>query len=80
MNQDNNIQHPDITAAEETGYAWFPRQVRIEATEKHARDFCGENFEAFFNFVMAVSPYSIINYLDDNSEDFAEFVACGGTF
>jgi hypothetical protein len=77
---DNNIQHPDITAAEQTGYPYFPRKVTIEATPKHAEEYCGEQFKAFFAFLLTAYPYAIDGFLDDNNDDFVEFMTCGATF
>lgn len=77
MTETNKIQHPDITAAEQTGYPWFPRKVTIEATSKHAHDFCLDSFEAFFDFLFTAYPHAISSYLDDNEDQFTEFMTCG---
>lgn len=77
MNESRNLQHPDITAAENTGYPWFSRVIKVEAGEKEAIKFCKESFEQFFNFLMASYPYAVSGYLDDNDDDFAEFILSG---
>lgn len=38
MNESRDIQHPDITQAEKTGYPWFPRKITVEATQEHAKN------------------------------------------
>lgn len=80
MNEARDIQHPDITAAEQTGYPYFPRKVTIEATEKHIGEYCEGRFKDFFAFLMVAYPYAIDGFLDDNNDDFIEFMTCGATF
>ena len=42
MNEARDLQHPDITRMEATGYPWFPRKITVEATEEDARAYCLE--------------------------------------
>lgn len=78
MNESRDIQHPDITQAEKTGYPWFPRMITVEATEQHAKAYCVGRAEDFFGFMMAAYPYAVLNFLDEEQNDFAEFVLAGG--
>ena len=74
MNEARDLQHPDITRMEATGYPWFPRKITVEATEEDARAYCLEQFPAFFSAMMAAFPSAVTDFLDDRQEDFAEFV------
>ena len=74
MNEARDLQHPEITQAEKTGYPWFPRQVVIEATEDDAKAYCQQSYDAFFSFLMAAYPYTVAAFLDDNKSFFDEFV------
>lgn len=76
MNESRDIQHPDITQAEKTGYPWFPRKITVKASQETAKAYCVDRFGDFFDFLMESSPYAVINFLDENQEDFAEFVFC----
>lgn len=76
MNESRDIQHPDITQAEKTGYPWFPRKITVEATQEHAKAYCAKRPEALFDFIMKSWPSLVSCFLDDNQEDFAEFVFC----
>ena len=73
MNPDNNIQHPDITAAERTGYP-FPRKVEIEVTERLAWEYCSKQFDELWAFLLVAYPSTISAFLDSNHDDFNEFV------
>lgn len=74
MNEARDLQHPDITRMEATGYPRFPRKITVEATEEDARAYCLEQFPAFFSAMMAAFPSAVTDFLDERQEDFAEFV------
>ena len=76
MNESRDIQHPDITQAEKTGYPWFPRKITVEASQEAAKACLAERFGDFVNFLLKAYPYAVINFLDENQDDFAEFVFC----
>lgn len=76
MNESRDIQHPDITQAEKTGYPWFPRKITVEATQEHAKIYCASRAGDFFDFLVKSHPYTVSNFLDENQDDFAEFVFC----
>lgn len=76
MNEPRDLQHPDITQAERTGYPWFPRKITLEATQDHAKAYCAEHAERFFDFVLNAWPSAVTGFLDDNESDFSEFVVC----
>lgn len=73
MNEARDLQHPDITAAEKTGYPWFPIKVVTEISEADAKKFCQESFEDFWAFIMASSPSVAAGFIDDNQGDFLEW-------
>lgn len=76
MNDYRDIQHPDITQAEKAGYPWFPRKITVEASQEAAKAYCADRFGDFFDCLVKAHPYAVINFLDDNQDDFAEFVFC----
>lgn len=69
MNEARDLQHPDITAAEATGYAWFPRRIFFDLSEQTAKSYCQDAFELFWSFLTKAYPYVITNFLDDNTND-----------
>ena len=73
MTDPRNIQHPDITAAERTGYP-FPRKVEIEVTEQLAWQYCNKQFDELWAFLMVAHPSAIADFLDSNHDDFNDFV------
>ena len=64
MNEARDLEHPDITRAQQTGYPWFPRKITVEATEEDARAYCLEQFPAFFSAMMAAFPSAVTGFLD----------------
>lgn len=74
MNEARDLQHPEITQIERTGYPWFPRKVTIEATEEDAKAYCQHSYDTFFNFLLASYPQAVDSYLDDNEDLFNDFV------
>lgn len=74
MNEARDLQHPDITAIERTGYAWFPRKVETEISEGTAKEFCKESFEAFWDFIMASSPSVAAGFIDDNKDEVLDWI------
>lgn len=74
MNEARDIQHPDITAAESTGYPWFPRTVSTKVTENQAKDFCCDAFSLFWDFLCAAYPYAIAGFIDDNQDEYIEWI------
>lgn len=73
MNEARDLQHPDITAIEQTGYAWFPRRVSAEISEAEAKNFCKDTFETFLAFIMAAHPSIVAEYVDDNKDEILEW-------
>lgn len=71
--QDRDIQHPDITAAEKTGYP-FPRKMSIEIPESVVKDYCQQEFESFWYFLTVTAPDAITGFLDDYPTEFNDFV------
>lgn len=58
----------DDLSMDEKIYRFFPKTVRVDATEQNARAFIKENVDHFLD----------CEYLDDNMENFAEFLLSGG--
>lgn len=75
MNEARDIQHPDITAAEQTGYPLFPRKMEVTIPEEMAKEYFEQNFEAFWYFLTVTHPDAITGFLDDSPQEFDEFVA-----
>lgn len=69
----SDIQHPDITAAERTGYP-FPRQVQITVTEDLAKEFCQSNFDIFWYSMMICHSDAVTDFLDQYHQEFDEFI------
>ena len=63
---------------EEKIYRYFPKTVRVEATEQNARAFIKENVDNFLDWMFLSNEYTVSEYLDDNMENFAEFLLSGG--
>ena len=63
---------------EEKIYRYFPKTVRVEATEQNARAFIKENVDNFLDWMFLSNEYTMSDYLDDNMENFAEFLLSGG--
>ena len=63
---------------EEKVYRYFPKTVRVEATEQNARAFIKENVDNFLDWMFLSNEYTMSDYLDDNMENFAEFLISGG--
>ena len=63
---------------EEKIYRCFPKPVRVEATEQNARAFIRENVDNFLDWMFLSNEYTVSEYLDDNTENFAEFLLSGG--
>lgn len=70
---DMNIQHPDITAAERTGYP-FPRKVELTIPEEMVKEYCQQEFDNFWYFLTISNPDAIIGFLDDYPSEFNDFV------
>lgn len=63
---------------EEKIYRYFPKNVMVEATEQNARAFIKENVDNFLDWMFLSNEYTMSEYLDDNMENFAEFLLSGG--
>ena len=63
---------------EEKIYRYFPKADRVEATERNARAFIKENVDNFLDWMFLSNEYTMSEYLDDNMENFAEFLLSGG--
>ena len=63
---------------EEKVYRYFPKAVRVEATEQNARAFIKEDMDNFLDWMFLSNEYTMSEYLDDNMENFAEFLLSGG--
>lgn len=74
MNEARDLQHPDITAAERTGYPWFPKRISFDLSEQEAKRYCQDAFEPFWNFLAKAYPYAITGFLDDNINDLVEWM------
>ena len=68
----------DDLSMEEKIYRCFPKTVRVEATEQNARAFIKENVENFLDWMFLSNEYTVSEYLDDNMENFSEFLLSGG--
>ena len=68
----------DDLSMEEKIYRYFPKTVRVEATERNARAFIKENVDNFLDWMFLSNEYTMSEYLDDNMENFAEFLLSGG--
>ena len=68
----------DDLSMEEKIYRYFPKTVRVEATEQNARAFIKENVDNFLDWMFLSNEYTVSEYLDDNMENFAEFLLSGG--
>lgn len=74
MNPDNNIQHPDITAAERTGFPLFPRKMEITIPEDLIKEYCNTEFDSFWYFLVITCPDAITGFLDDCPSEFNDFI------
>jgi len=63
---------------EEKAYQYFPKKVRLEVTEQDARDFVKDNVDNFLDWMFQSNGYTMSEYLDDNMENFSEFLLSGG--
>ena len=63
---------------EEEIYRYFPKAVLVEATEQHATAFINENVDNFLDWMFLSNEYTMSEYLDDNMENFSEFLLSGG--
>ena len=63
---------------EEKVYRYFPKNVMVAATEQNARAFIKENVDNFLDWMFLSNEYTMSDYLDDNMENFAEFLLSGG--
>lgn len=63
---------------EEKIYRYFPKKVMVAATEQNARAFIKENVDNFLDWMFLSNEYTMSEYLDDNMENFAEFLLSGG--
>lgn len=70
---DNNIQHPDITAAERNGYP-FPLKKSIEIPEFMVKEYCRKEFDTFWYFLTVTAPDDITGFLDDYPSEFNDFI------
>ena len=68
----------DDLSMEEKVYRCFPKTVRVEATEQNARAFIKENVDNFLDWMFLSNEYTVSEYLDDNMENFSEFLLSGG--
>ena len=68
----------DDLSMEEKIYRYFPKTVRVEATEQNARAFIRENVDNFLDWMFLSNEYTVSEYLDDNMENFSEFLLSGG--
>lgn len=68
----------DDLSMEEKVYRCFPKAVRVEATEQNARAFIKENVNNFLDWMFLSNEYTVSEYLDDNMENFSEFLLSGG--
>lgn len=59
-------------------YHYFPKQVTVDATEKHVRKFIEENMDAFLDFMFKSNQFTLNEFIDDNEEYFEEFILSGG--
>lgn len=63
---------------EEKTYQFFPKTIRVEATEQDARAFIKENVDNFLDWMFHSNEYTMSEYLDDQVENFTEFLLSGG--
>lgn len=59
-------------------YQYFPKKVRLEVTEQDARDFVKDNVDNFLDWMFQSNGYTMSEYLDENMENFSEFLLSGG--
>lgn len=69
----DNIQHPDITAAEQNGYP-FPRKMEITIPEDLIKEYCNKEFDSFWYFLTITCPDAITGFLDDYPSEFNDFI------
>lgn len=74
MNEARDIQHPDITAAEQTGYPLFPRKMEITIPEDLIKEYCNKAFDSFWYFLTITCPDAITGFLDDYPSEFNDFI------
>ena len=70
MNEQRDLQHPEITEAHRTGQSWFPKRIYVDVSERDAMAYCNDNFSAFWDFLLAAYPYAITGFMDDNADDY----------
>ena len=68
----------DDLSMDEKIFRCFPKTVRVDATEQNARAFIKENVDNFLDWMFLSNEYTMSDYLDDNMENFAEFLISGG--
>ena len=57
---------------------FFPKKIRIEVTEQDVRGFVKDNIDYFLDWMFKSNEFTMSEYLDDNMENFSEFLLSGG--
>lgn len=68
-----DLQHPDITSAERTGYPTKPYAVKIELDSGVQRAYIKDNEDDFIDWCFA-DPDIIQHYLEETERSLAEWV------
>lgn len=63
---------------EEMTYRCFPKKIRIEVTERDARNFVKDNVDYFLDWMFRSNEFTMSEFINDNEELFAEFLFAGG--
>ena len=58
--------------------AFIPKTINLEVSEATAKEFIKEIIDGFLEFVFLANPFTVDNYLDDNTDELTEFVLAGG--
>lgn len=68
-----DLQHPDITSAERTGYSTKPYAVKIELDSGVQRAYIKDNEDDFIDWCFA-DPDIIQHYLEETERSLSEWV------
>lgn len=63
---------------EEKNYRFFPKRVQVDVTERGARAFVKEDIDGFLDWMFRSNDFTMNEYLNDNMENFTEFILTGG--
>ena len=64
---------------QDSTYKPFPRKIRVDITVQLIQKFIREEaLQDFLDFIVLENPYLLANYLDNQEENFSEWLLSGG--